>query len=251
MRGREEKVLPAQSVWPMVSGDQEWHPLPESTVQELPQVELIIVPSGHLGKQATGTEAGAASASHGSAIWASWAPWPGPAHTGTRPAQEARSPMSQRSKAQPLRHPLSVQSQIHSRGVGSGFLMRPLVPTSSRPGSSSEESWTGARRGAQVRSLPYTPCHVESSFPALVPSLCLLSPCPLLPALPLGGQQSLRVSVSTMDWDLLARSKCPRAEGPARGNVDRTCCFSVCCVWLGSKEGTWVPAPEEWRDPSP
>lgn len=178
MGGHEEKVLPARSVWPVVSGDQEWQPLPECTVQELPQVELIIVPSGHLGKQTTGTEAGAASASHGSAIWASLAPWPGPAHTGTHPAQEARSPMSQRSKAQPLRHPPSVQPRIYSRGVGSGFLMRPLVPTSSRPGSSSEESWTGARRGARVRSLPYAPCHIESSFPALVPSLCLLSPNP-------------------------------------------------------------------------
>lgn len=178
MGGHEEKVLPARSVWPVVSGDQEWHPLPECTVQELPQVELIIVPSGHLGKQATGTEAGAASASHGSAIWVSLAPWPGPAHTGTHPAQEARSPMSQRSKAQPLRHPPSVQPRIYSRGVGSGFLMRPLVPTSSRPGSSSEESRTGARRGARVRSLPYAPCHIESSFPALVPSLCLLSPYP-------------------------------------------------------------------------
>lgn len=132
MGGREEKVLPARSVWPVVSVDQEWHPLPECTIQELPQVELIIVPSGHLGKQATGTEAGADSACHSSAIWASLAPWPGPAHTGTHPAQEARSPMSQRSKAQPLRHQPSVQPRIYGRSVGSGFLMRPLVPTSSR-----------------------------------------------------------------------------------------------------------------------
>lgn len=78
MGGREEKVLPARSVWPVVSWDQEWHPLPECTVQELPQVELIVVSSGHLGKQPTGTEAGAASASHGSAFLASLAPWPGP-----------------------------------------------------------------------------------------------------------------------------------------------------------------------------
>lgn len=72
-------------------------------------MELIIVPSGYLGKQATGTAAGAASASHGSAIWAALEAWPGPVHTAARPAQEARSPTSQQSKAQPLRQPPSVQ----------------------------------------------------------------------------------------------------------------------------------------------
>lgn len=44
MGGCEGKVLPTQLVWPVGSGDQECHPLPEAAAQKLLQVELIIVP---------------------------------------------------------------------------------------------------------------------------------------------------------------------------------------------------------------